>query len=160
MGFEYWAMKPLIKDKATPADDEVKLLPPSLISRYENLWGVERVDLYNRTFLFPVLSNGSAINESTWKFFHQPKIGVRGVATRLSAIADEEGYGLLVAVHGIQPLVYSYNYMVVLLNSSLLNWLHIGQFSRCSYSSGLSQVSGIILQKITYSPDYFPHLYE
>jgi len=138
MGFEYWAMEPLVNDRPIPGKNEVKLLPPSLISRYENLWGMDPVDLYNNRFQFPVIGRGSGvINESTWDFFGQHKIIVRGVARRVSAIMDEEGCGLLVAVHGVRPRDYAYPYVAALLNSSLFNWLHIGQY----YSARIPQGS-------------------
>jgi hypothetical protein len=129
MGFAYWSLEPLVEDHSLLRPEELKLLPPSLVTRYENLWGVEPVDLYKKKYQFPVLRRDlTKINQSTWHFFRKPKVVVRGVAPRLCAILDEEGHALLVAVHGVIPYAYHHCYLTALINSRLFDWLHIGQF--------------------------------
>jgi hypothetical protein len=130
MGFEYWNMEPLVyDDKSTQMNgDVVRLLPPSLIDRYQILWGTEEVDIYKKRFKFPKLRDDpEKINRNTWNLFLKPKIVVRGVARRLSAAYDDTGgYGILVATHSIIPhSEYRPEFLLGLLNSTLFNWIHL-----------------------------------
>jgi hypothetical protein len=68
------------------------------------------------------------LSVKTLEFFRTPKIVVRGVARRLTAALDNEGVGLLVAVHGIVPTEVDPQFLTGLLNSKLFNWLHLNSF--------------------------------
>ncbi len=138
MGFEYWKMDDIIQDSRSLSCNQVKILPPSLINRYSNLWGVELVDLYKKKYGYPVITfDRTKIDDNTWKLFKSEKIVVRGVARCVSATFDEEGQGILVATHAIISNRYSDYHVLALLNSRLLDWLHIVKF----YSARIPQGS-------------------
>ncbi|MBI4378231.1 MAG: Fic family protein, partial [Nitrospinae bacterium] len=138
MGFNYWNVSSLIKDSPTIKSDEVKIYPPSLIERYDMLWGIEIVNLYKKEYLFPVIHyDPKQIDTNTWQLFKAQKVVVRGVARHLSATLDTEGCGILVAVHSVIPKNLSLSFVVAILNSNLCNWLHILKF----YSARIPQGS-------------------
>ena len=124
MGFDYWAMDKWIDDK-----NKGRLIATnSYIGRYEFLWG-KKVRLYKREVYRPRLDpKCDVLNENTLKLFGAKKIVVRGVARRLTATLDEEGIGLLVAVHSVVSEQFNQRFLLGLLNSNLFNWLHIIQF--------------------------------
>ena len=138
MGFEYWKMDDIIQDSKSLSCNQVKILPPSLINRYSNLWGIELVDLYKKKYGYPVITfDRTKIDDNTWKLFKSEKIVVRGVARCVSATFDEEGQGILVATHAIISNRYSDYHVLALLNSRLFDWLHIVKF----YSARIPQGS-------------------
>ena len=124
MGFDYWAMDKWIADK-----NKGRLIATnSYIGRYKFLWG-QKVRLYKRDVYRPRLHpKCDVLNENTLELFGTKKIVVRGVARRLTAMLDEEGVGLLVAVHSVVSEQYNHKFLLGLLNSKLFNWLHIIQF--------------------------------
>lgn len=126
MGFEYWKMEAIVED-SEPNSQSVKLYTNGNFSRYINKWGVQGVNLYKKYFLKPVIKlNPAFLNQNTIALFKTaPKIIVRGVSKRLAAILDEDGSGLLVAVHSVIPTKISFEYAIGLLNSKLLNWYHL-----------------------------------
>jgi len=90
-----------------------------------------KLNLYKKVFRNPYLDIEKApINENTKQLFLQKKIIIRGVARKLSAQFDNEGFGVLVAVHTAIPknTEYSSLYLLALINSSLFNWYHIAKF--------------------------------
>lgn len=129
MGFEYWKMEPIVRD-AEPESNTVKLFTNGNFTNYVNKWGIQGVDLYKKHYLKPVIKLDPAfINRNTIELFRTtPKIIVRGVSKRLAAILDEDGSGLLVAVHTIIPTKIPLKYALGLLNSELLNWFHLKTF--------------------------------
>jgi len=139
MGFEYWSMEPYITDIESTSSDHFRLITPSLINRYEVLWGLHPIDIYKRSLCFPVLNvRTSPINKLTKEFFMSPKVVVRGTAKKLSAALDLEGFALLVAVHGIScNSINDGLFLTSLINSHLLNWLHIVTY----YSARIPQGS-------------------
>ncbi len=126
MGFEYWRMSEIVKD-APPAKGFVKLYTNGNFSRYQDGWGVQEVALYKAKFTQPLMElNTQYLNKNTVSLFEQaPKIIVRGVSKRLAGIVDLEGAGLLVAVHSIIPTSASWQFVLALINSTLLNWYHL-----------------------------------
>jgi hypothetical protein len=139
MGFEYWDFKPYITEMESPSSNYLRLLTPSLIDRYEILWGLQPIDIYKTILFYPVLDIRDApLNEVTRKFFISSKIVVRGTARKLSAALDTSGHALLVAVHGIPyHSLRDGLFVVSLINSNLLNWLHIVSY----YSARIPQGS-------------------
>ena len=139
MGFEYWQFEPYVKENKFSSPEYIRLLTPSLIDRYQILWGTQPIDIYKTTLYFPVLDIKNApISSQTREMFLLQKIVVRGTACRLSATLDTSGHALLVAVHGI--FYHNLNeglFLVSLINSRLLNWLHIMTF----YSARIPQGS-------------------
>lgn len=126
MGFEYWKMEPIVYDNV-PNPGYVKLYTNGNFSRYTSSWGLEPVDLYKKKYLQPIIKlDQKLINHNTRELFiTKPKIIVRGVSRRLAAVIDQEGAGLLVAVHSIIPHKVNWQYLLGLLNSKLLNWYHL-----------------------------------
>jgi len=141
MGFEYWSFEPFVADgrKTSSITSYFKLLTPSLLERYQILWELKPVDIYKKRFYRPILIyKESPLNDATRKFFKSQKIVVRGTARKLTASFDIEGHALLVAVHGIECKDLKKGFFLLsLLNSSLLNWLHIVSF----YSARIPQGS-------------------
>jgi type I restriction-modification system DNA methylase subunit len=124
MGFDYWAMDKYIYD----TNRGRRIATNSYIDRYIFLWG-KKVRLYNREVSEPRLDkNCDVLSDNTLELFASKKIVVRGVARRLTAMLDEEGVGILVAVHSVIGESYDNKFLLGLLNSKLFNWLHIVQF--------------------------------
>jgi type I restriction-modification system DNA methylase subunit len=129
MGFDYWALESFIHNGKAKGKCQCRIATNSYIDRYKVLWG-KSVNIYKKNFTEPylLLENNKFINESTKDLFLKRKIIVRGVATRLTATLDEEGIGVLVAVHTIISKIYDSRYILGLLNSSLFNWMHLKRF--------------------------------
>lgn len=124
MGFDYWAMDKYISDDFSG----IRIATNSYVDRYEFLWG-KKVRLYKKEFYNPRLNPTCKIlSANTLELFNSRKIIVRGVAQRLTAHLDEEGIGILVAVHSVIGQKYSDKYLLGLLNSKLFNWIHVVQF--------------------------------
>ena len=124
MGFDYWSMDKYISD----ANKGRRVATNSYVERYSFLWG-KRVRLYNREVFEPRLDkNCDVLSDNTLELFAAKKIVVRGVARRLTAMLDEEGVAILVAVHSVIGQSYDNKFLLGLLNSKLFNWLHIVQF--------------------------------
>ena len=70
------------------------------------------------------------ISENTKALFQtKNKIIVRGVSQRLTGMIDYEGIGLLVAVHSIiTNKEFSPEFVLGLINSKFLNWIHKERF--------------------------------
>ncbi len=120
MGFDYWSLDRFIDDSNTGR----LIATNSYIDRYQLLWG-KKVKIYKRDLFKPRLSSScNVLNENTLSLFASKKILVRGVARRLTATLDEEGIGMLVAVHSVQCKKYENKFLLGLLNSKLFNWLH------------------------------------
>jgi len=129
MGFDYWSLAEFIYDG--PFKNGIRIATNGFIDRYEFTWG-KKAKLYKQDFYAPYLDiNECPLNENTKDLFRKSKIIIRGVARRLSANIDEEGIGLLVAVHCAvikDPVKTNPRYVLALLNSSLLNWYHVVKF--------------------------------
>jgi len=124
MGFEYWSLDKWISD----ANKGPRIATNSYIERYGFLWG-KTVRIYKREVSDPRLDTRcNVLSKNTLELFSTRKVIVRGVAKRLTASLDEEGTGLLVAVHAVVGKQYSDRFLLGLLNSKLFNWLHIIQF--------------------------------
>lgn len=133
MGFDYWAMDECISD----ANKGRRIATNSYIDRYEFLWG-KKVNLYKRNVYEPRLDpKCKQLNSATSELFAQKKVVVRGVAKKLTAMLDQEGIGILVAVHSIISNEYDCKFILGLLNSKLYNWIHLTQF----YSARIPQGS-------------------
>lgn len=133
MGFDYWAMDKCIDDN----NNGRRIATNSYIDRYKFLWG-KKVNLYKKTFFNPRLSpKCDAVNANTLELFASPKIVVRGVARRLTAMLDDEGVGILVAVHSVRGERYTNQFLIGLLNSTLFDYIHKTKF----YSARIPQGS-------------------
>jgi methylase of polypeptide subunit release factors len=125
MGFAYWSMAEFIHDG--PVERGLRIATNGFIEPYLFRWN-KRVKLYRRYFYQPYLDiENCPLNEPTKRLFQQPKLMIRGVARQLSAQLDDEGIGLLVAVHASvirQEAKLDPRYVLGLLNSKLLNWYH------------------------------------
>ncbi len=126
MGFEYWKMEEIVED-GEPFKNFVKLYTNGNFGKYTSTWGKQPVDLYKNKYLKPIIKlDRHFLSQNTIDLFQtKPKIIVRGVSRRLAGIIDFEGSGLLVAVHSIIPKQVSWQYILGLLNSNLLNWYHL-----------------------------------
>ncbi len=124
MGFDYWAMDKYVSD----TNEGRRIATNSYVDRYAFLWG-KKVRLYKRNVFEPRLApDCDVLSDNTLELFAQKKIVVRGVARRLTATLDEEGVGILVAVHSVIGKRYDNKLLLGLLNSKLFNWIHLIQF--------------------------------
>jgi hypothetical protein len=152
MGFDYWAMDEWINDK----NKGVLIATNSYIDRYRFLWG-KKVRLYNRDVFKPRLNpKCNILSPATIELFMAKKILIRGVARCLTAMLDEEGVGLLVAVHSVMSEKYNHKFLIGLLNSRLFNWLHILQFYSARIPEGslrypISFLSSLPIRTINFS---------
>lgn len=129
MGFEYWDMEKYISE-GKQTDDDIRICTNGFIDKYTFLWG-KKNRLYKKDIYNPFINLKRAkLSSSTKDLFKSSKIVIRGVSKQLTACFDSEGVGLLVAVHCAQLFDNKYdNYFLTgLLNSSLLNWLHLKLF--------------------------------
>ena len=127
MGFEYWDMEPYITDEKRESTDSIRILTNSHIGKYGFLFG-KQVKLYKKLFSNPYIDLSHApINKNTKEFFKKQKIVIRGVAKKMTANLDMRGYALLVAVHGVvlSSPEFDKKYVLAILNSKLINWLHL-----------------------------------
>ena len=128
MGFEYWKMEPFVREGEKAG--HIRIITNGQIDKFAFLFD-QKINLYKKTFHNPYLDIKQApINENTRRLFLSKKITIRGVAKKLSAQFDDDGFGVLVAVHTAIPqrAEYSTFYLLALLNSTLFNWYHITKF--------------------------------
>lgn len=128
MGFEYWKMEPIIKSNGKLNENRVRIYTNGNFKRYEDNWIDETIKLYKNEYCAPTIDlNVEYLNKNTITLFKtRPKIIVRGVSKRVASIIDENGSGLLVAVHSIIPNnIKDIKWLTVLLNSNLVNWYHL-----------------------------------
>jgi len=127
MGFEYHIAETCIIDNIPEGPQEyLKIISPSHVRPYEILWK-KPTRLFKGIFDHPyIVYDATKISESVWKFFKQKKIVARGVAMKLTAAYDEEGYALLVNIYGIIPNDESLTieYLLGLLNSKMFDFYH------------------------------------
>jgi hypothetical protein len=126
MGFDYWSLEPFISEGYKK--DHIRIVTNGFIDQYKYTWG-SKGRLYKKDFYEPYLDfKNVPLNKTTKELFLKKKIIIRGVAQRLSANIDNDGSGLLVAVHSAiinDLLEYNPKYILALLNSSLMNWVHL-----------------------------------
>ncbi|MCC6962533.1 MAG: Eco57I restriction-modification methylase domain-containing protein [candidate division Zixibacteria bacterium] len=129
MGFEYWAMSKFIREGERPG--YIRIVTNSHVEPYNFLFG-KPINLFKKKFTNPYLDVDSVpLSQETKKLFGCEKIIVRGVAKKLTASIDREGFGILVAVHAVRPYPkknISIEYLTAVLNSSLVNWFHRKKF--------------------------------
>ena len=129
MGFEYWSIAPFMHDGKSKKDD-IRIATNSYVEQYSFLWS-KPVKVFKKQFNEPYASLSELpINENTKSLFKtRPKIIVRGVAKRLTAAIDNEGIGILVAVHSVIPKEgFSQKLVTAYLNSNFMNWFHKQRF--------------------------------
>jgi len=125
MGFEYWKMEPIIHNGLKK--NSVRLYTNGNLSKYSDKWETTSIKLYKDEYSQPSIElNKNYLNSNTIDLFKfRPKIIVRGVSKEIASIIDEDGSGLLVAVHSIIPRKIDIKYLLGLINSKLLNWFHL-----------------------------------
>ncbi len=127
MGFEYWRMKDIINSNGKRNSNSIKLYVNGNFNRYSDNWSNQDIKLYKGIYIRPTINlNPEFLNENTIELFQiKGKILVRGVARQVSAIVDEHGSGLLVAVHSIIGNNWNSYFLLSIINSNLINWLHL-----------------------------------
>jgi adenine-specific DNA-methyltransferase len=125
MGFEYWKMEPIIQNGIKK--NSVRLYTNGNLSKYSDKWETSGIKLYKDEYSRPSIElNKDYLNSNTIDLFkYKPKIIVRGVSKEIAAIIDDNGSGLLVAVHSIIPHSIDIKYLLGLIHSKLLNWFHL-----------------------------------
>ncbi len=149
MGFDYWSLEPYVYNEIKPGF--IRLVTNGFIDQYTFSWGTKG-RLYKKDFTEPYLDITSVgLNENTKDLFRKKKIIIRGVAQRLTANIDTEGYGILVAVHSAIALdedEYDPKYLTGLLNSKLLNWVHLKEFYSARIPEGSLKYPISFIKKI------------
>lgn len=149
MGFDYWSLEPFVYEGHKAGC--IRLVTNGFMDRYKFSWG-QKGRLYKKDFLEPYLDIKNVdLNSSTKELFLNKKIIIRGVAQRLTANIDNEGFGLLVAVHSsilLDQDVYDPKFIVGLLNSSLLNWVHLKEFYSARIPEGSLKYPISFIKKI------------
>jgi len=129
MGFDYWSLEPFVVDKYR--ENFIRLVTNGFVDQYCYTWG-KKGRLYKKDFTEPYLDLINVnLNKNTKELFLKKKIIIRGVAQRLTANIDNQGCGILVAVHSAISLnesEYNNKLILALLNSKLLNWVHLKEF--------------------------------
>jgi hypothetical protein len=158
MGFDYWKLDSFIDDNPKNKQGFRRIATNSYIEPYKFLWG-KKINLYKKIFYNPYLKlDNPILNKNTKELFQRKnKIIIRGVAKKLSAMLDEEGFGLLVAVHCIcNNSRYNNKFILALLNSKLYNWLHIQRYYAARIPEGslkypISFIKKLPIYKIDFS---------
>lgn len=153
MGFEYWDFDPYITDGNKK--NHVRVITNSHLDRYLFLFG-KKINLYKKDYYEPYMDIRNApINANTKQLFLRKKIIVRGVARRLTAQIDNQGYAALVAVHTVtskNEIDYDNRYLLALINSELFDWYHLTKFYTARIPKGslrypVSFLSGLPIKK-------------
>jgi len=129
MGFEYWKMKEIITSDSST--NSVRLYTNGNFRRYTDIWETQEISLFKDKYQKPTISlDNSFLNKNTIELFKtKPKLILRGVSQQVSAIYDDTGCGMLVAVHTFVPKTKSDGwYLMAIINSKLINWLHLKTF--------------------------------
>jgi hypothetical protein len=149
MGFEYWKMKDIILSNGKINSKNVKLYTNGNVGRYEDKWDTE-ILLYKSKYTKPTMRlEKDYLSENTIALFQNDnKIIVRGVSKRVVAFLDDKSSALLVAVHSVFSEIYSNKYLLGIINSKLINWLHV----KTEYSIRIPQGS------LKYPVSFFQHL--
>jgi adenine-specific DNA-methyltransferase len=149
MGFDYWSLEPFVHNKKNSGF--IRLVTNGFIDQYKFSWGVKG-RLYKKDFTEPYLDIENVnLNSNTKDLFRKKKIIIRGVAQRLTANIDTEGYGILVAVHSAIVLdenEYDSRYITGLLNSKMLNWVHLKEFYSARIPEGSLKYPISFIKKI------------
>jgi len=149
MGFDYWSLEPFVYNGQRSGF--IRLVTNGFIDQYKFSWG-QKGRLYKKDFTEPYLDIKNVnLNSNTKDLFLKKKIIIRGVAQRLTANMDNDGYGILVAVHSaILRNEYEYNskFIIGLLNSRLLNWVHLKEFYSARIPEGSLKYPISFIKKI------------
>ncbi len=127
MGFEYWKMEKIIKNEGQLNNENIPIYTNGNFNRYQDNWKNQELSLYKKKYKTPTITlDTNYINKNTIDLFTtKPKILVRGVAQKTSAIIDNIGSAILVAVHSIIPFKENQKYIIGIINSKLINWYHL-----------------------------------
>ncbi len=127
MGFEYWKMEPIIESLGKINSKNVPIYTNGNFTKYRDNWKTNEITLYKSKYIAPTISlDPLFLNKNTIELFIKaPKILVRGVSKQVSCIIDHKGCGLLVAVHSIIPSKINIYLLLGILNSKLINWVHL-----------------------------------
>jgi len=126
MGFEYWDHEPFVKsDKQGIAGGKGwKLITPGLFGSYENVWESKKLNLYKKSFTYPVLQkNNSLLSDQTRNLFDSKKVVIRGVGKGICSFYDTESVATLVGVHSVVNPMLPF-FMLTLFNSLLVDWIY------------------------------------
>jgi len=127
MGFEYWKMADIITSNGVNTKNSLPIYTNGNCNRYYDSWETQEINLYKKKYTAPTIKlDTNYLNDNTIEFFKlNPKIIVRGVAQKVSAIIDVKGSAMLVAVHAIVPTKLNIKYLLGIINSNLINWHHL-----------------------------------
>jgi len=136
------------------AEDE-KALPfinVSNVSRYAISWG-KKIRAAKRRLSAPYLRfHSEYVGENKWRVFCiNPKIVVAGTAKRLTVALDEVGYAnlsLYAIVDWESKRPYHINYLLALINSTLLNFWFSKKFGSTHMAGGYITYNGIYLEQL------------
>ena len=153
MGFEYWNFDPYISEGSCAGS--IRIVTNGFIEPFAFKWG-KKVKLFKKDIYNPYLDmQAPNISENTLTLFRAKKIVIRGVAKKLSAVYDDEGVGLLVAVHCVHKIVPEINphAIVAILNSALMNWYHLKTYYTARIPEGSLKYPVSFLEDIPIGED-------
>jgi TaqI-like C-terminal specificity domain/Eco57I restriction-modification methylase/N-6 DNA Methylase len=133
----------------------VKALPfinVSNVSSYSINWGKE-IRAAKKRLATPYLRfHPEYVGENKWRVFCiKPKIVIAGTAKRLTAALDSVGYAnlsLYAIVDWESQRAYHINYLLALLNSTLLNFWFTKKFGSTRMSGGYLTYNGVYLEQL------------
>jgi len=153
MGFEYWNFDPYISEGARTGS--IRIATNGFIEPFAFKWG-KKVKLFKKDIYNPYLDmQAPNISDNTLTLFRAKKVVIRGVAKKLSAVYDDEGVGLLVAVHCVHKIVPEINphAIVAILNSELMNWYHLKTYYTARIPEGSLKYPVSFLEDIPIGED-------
>jgi len=144
----------LLAPQESITEDE-KALPfinVSNVSRYAISWGKE-IRAARKRLSTPYLRfHSEYVGENKWRVFCiNPKIVIAGTARRLTAALDKIGYAnlsLYAIVNWESKRPYHINYLLGLINSTLLDFWFTRKFGSTRMSGGYITYNGIYLEQL------------
>jgi TaqI-like C-terminal specificity domain len=121
----------------------IKIINTGTIDRYRTTHGIKPIRDKGRSFLHPYLDTASKqMNPDRKSLYHHPKIIFAKLALRIEAFLDEKGEYASIntnCVHDPKSSELTLEYLVGLLNSSLMSFLYSELFRGLTMSKGYFQ---------------------
>jgi hypothetical protein len=152
---EAYPIQDLIHDDPT---GELRVVNSGTIDRYCLLWGKKPMRYLGRSYLYPVIKEGSRLPPKRWHQAQQPKIIVSGMTQRLECAIDPQGSILAgKSTTIILPFQdFDIYYLLGILNSRLISFYFRGYFGGNSLQGGYLRVGAPQIRQMPIAPSPNP----
>lgn len=150
--FYEWGDLLIRQESITSGEKALPFINVSNVRRYAISWGKE-VRAVKKRLAAPYLRfHPKFVGESKWRVFSiRPKIVIAGTAKRLTAALDQVGYAnlsLYAIVDWEEKRPYDINYLLGIINSTLLNFWFTGKYGSTRMSGAYITYNGVYLVEI------------